>query len=1145
MLFSLFTPVLANSQSIGKNTKSNGKLHQSLFDSKSSAKTKVSQRLLSEFKNNDKVTFLVKFNEKAETTLVANKARNSEQSKNSPIQAEFLQRSAVVSELKSISLKSQQRVIEFLERETRKGNVEDFRSYFIVNGIAVTATKEIAEQLAAFSEVEKVLPNETRKLLNTKVENEKIPHSKLENVEWNVERVNAPQAWAMGIDGSGTVVASIDTGVQWDHPALKVKYRGFNETTGEVNHSYSFYDATAARQKAPYDDHGHGTHVTGTMIGSEPDGSNQIGVAPGAKWIAAKAFDSHGNATDAVLLDAAEWIIAPGGRIDLAPDAVNNSWSGGPGLNEWYRDTIRAWRDAGIFPEFAAGNTDLLNPGGPGSIPVPANYPESFAVGATDSNDGLAGFSLRGPSPYDEIKPDITAPGVNIRSAVPGNSYDNNSGTSMASPVVTAVAAMLRQANASLTVDEMEEILLNTATPLTDIQYPVSPNNGYGYGLVNARNALSFIISGPGKIKGQVLNERKKIKTGLNNATMNNQIDFYEKGLPNSDLFPSEARVSVLESGYSVKTNPSDGTYSLLHAAGTFTVKAEAYGFYPAEQTITVVNNETSIADFYLKKMAQANITGIIKDQVTGKRIPGVTVLLLEDANVTPVETDENGYFTLTLYKGNYTLRVMAQGYHWKEIKITVGDSDQELNVDLEPFYTYPGGEIGYDDGSAENALAFLNAGNAYAVKMSLPKGKNSALVTDGIFCFWEADFPDPGGTEFAVEVWDSSGAKGFPGKKIAGPFYADAIRDKNQWTIVDLRKYNIIVEDDFYMVYRQTGNNPYVPGLASDEDGIFANRSYQYNKSDGLWIQTSDYWGNFMIRARVSYEVVTPVITSPVNDFITNEAEIIVEGTASPSTTIQLLNNGENVGTAKVGDDGTFAIPTKLIEGENNFKALSLVEDKLTKESETVTVKLVLMAPELTIDNPKHGDKTNRETVTVEGTVSAANLDWVKVNGQKTDVVNGKYSKRVMLDNGENEIKVVAQNIAGNKTTKKVKVFAKYFAPQIDHLLPNEDKTLDTGQSVKIEFDSEPGLRATFYIHMPLTNTNSKQITNATELPMMEMANGHYVGYWTVPLKTQANGAAIEVKAVDTYGNEIRKIADGKLFINVGTTSGGIGLTK
>ncbi len=178
---------------------------------------------------------------------------------------------------------------------------------------------------------------------------------------------------------------------------------------------------------------------------------------------------------------------------------------GGPGLDEWYREMVQNWRAAEIFPEFSAGNTDIFNPGGPGSVANPANYPESFATGATDINNKLASFSLQGPSPYNETKPEVSAPGVNIRSSVPGSAYEGGwNGTSMAGPHVSAVAALLRQVNSAITVDEIEQILMDTATPLTDSTFPNSPNNGYGHGLVNAFDAVSSIMNGLGKVKGQV-----------------------------------------------------------------------------------------------------------------------------------------------------------------------------------------------------------------------------------------------------------------------------------------------------------------------------------------------------------------------------------------------------------------------------------------------------------------------------------------------------------------------------------------------------------------------------------------------------------------------------------------------------------------
>jgi bacillopeptidase F len=222
------------------------------------------------------------------------------------------------------------------------------------------------------------------------------------------------------------------------------------------------------------------------MVGSEPDGSNQIGVAPGAKWIAVKAFSNGGTSNDVDLLEAGEWILAPkdaegNPHPELTPDVVNNSWGGGPGLDEWYRPMVQNWRAANIFPVFAAGNFGFK---GEGSVTSPGNYPESFAVAATDDHNALAWFSSRGPAPYDEMKPDVSAPGVDIRSAVPANNYELMSGTSMAAPHITGVVALLKQANASLTIDQIEEILFNTAIPLTDTEFPSSPNYGYGHGLM-------------------------------------------------------------------------------------------------------------------------------------------------------------------------------------------------------------------------------------------------------------------------------------------------------------------------------------------------------------------------------------------------------------------------------------------------------------------------------------------------------------------------------------------------------------------------------------------------------------------------------------------------------------------------------------
>jgi bacillopeptidase F len=1376
------------------------------------SKQKVNNKLYSQFDNQEKVTFLIKMKEQVDTATVAKEAaKKASLKKVTPAKTKSIKRSSVVSELRATAQETQYEVLEYLQKQEEKGHAREIQSYYVVNAIAVTATKEVMEKVANFQEVEKILPNETRQLFVPEKSSVAVqePAANTNSIEWNIDRVGAPAVWEMGIDGSGITVASIDTGVQWDHPALKEKYLGYDSATGQATHENYWFDAVRG-QATPYDDHGHGTHVTGTMVGSEPDGSNVIGVAPGAKWIAVKAFTADGG-TDADLLEAGDWILAPNGDPNLAPDVVNNSWGGGAGLDEWYRPMVQAWRAAEIFPEFSAGNTTLTNPGGPGSVANPANYPEAVATGATDINNKLGSFSLLGPSPYGEIKPELTAPGVNIRSSVPGSGYEGGwNGTSMAGPHVAAAIALLLQANANLTVNDLEEILQSTAIPLTDNTFPTSPNNGYGSGLLNVYDAVSSVVSGLGKLKGQVTKDGNDSEapvlehsqpatvfagmpltleaSAADNISVTNveveyqledgswssvaavrssgdykngtyvasipgeaisgselvykwkAIDFggnevvseytitvlpgitvgyeqnfennpdgwtsygeantWEWGVPTSGpgaafsgekvyattlagtyqsranmslqmppidlpegssylqfkqwynlernydfghvfvstdavnwvqklrvnnlsngwidgevdlseyagqriyvsfnvttdgsvvrdgwylddvrlsdtalvspvqanlevekedfatsigmkkqidadkltpmmpeapktesiekanpmLLPMQAQVSVVESGRSVKTNPATGSFELTHAAGTFTVVAEAYGYQPQTQTVNIAQDGIASANFTLQELPKGTVAGTVTNQATGEPVAGATVYLLEDAAVTPVQTDANGQYAITAYEGDYTLKVIAPHFYSQEATVSL-HGNLEQNFEIKPFIGYPS-EIGYDDGTAENARAFYDTGNGWAVKMSLEKGHKKALVSGGLFRFWDTEWPVPGGTAFQVAVYDATGVEGAPGKKLAGPFNATALRN-GQWTHVDLSSHGIVVEGDFYLVYIQAGINTASPGLATDEDGENALRSWQL--VGGSWSQAPEEEGNYMIRSIVDYEVTAPTILSPVKGAFTNVGTVTVEGEAAPTTTVHIYNAGVEIATVNAKNDGTYSVDVNLVNGENVLTAKASTVQGITEASAPVTITFDSLAPTLSITTPTDGSKMNKETVTVTGTVSDDHLHSVFVNGTNAKVENGTYSARILLDEGVNEIKVIANDKAGNTVEKLVNVDVKYTAPVITSVNPAVDQTLKKGESIKIEFTSEPGLVATFAIHMPLTN--NAQTANATELPMKEVTPGNYVGYYTATKDVIADGAVIEVKAVDSYGNESRKTADGKLYINV-----------
>ncbi len=515
MVLGCFTPNVLGMNKVYAETNNSGEnkvstkdmqLSQAKEDLHQDALMKITPEVMNDLDSEDLVEVMVYMKAQVDTEMVAYEAEKSLSSALTPYQTKLQVRRSVVEALKDNSETSQANVLKYLQNEMEKGKVEDFQSYIIVNMIYVKATKEVVENLSYMSEVEKIYKNKTHTLDVMKTDSD--IQLDADGVEWNISKIRADEVWALGYDGTGVVVGSLDSGVDWTHPALKNKWRGYDPATGTTSAAGNWFDPVY-NAALPADSDEHGTHVMGTMVGQEQNGANKVGVAPGAKWISARVFNTAGSTTDAILLSAADWMLHPNGSSDNAPDVVNNSWGGGAGIDDWYRAAVTAYRSAGIVPVFSAGNQRAGEPApGPGSISCPANYPESIAVAATDRNDALASFSKLGPSPYDVtlIKPNLSAGGVNVRSSVPGGGYDGSfSGTSMSAPAVSGTVALLLSANASLSVDDIQEILQNTARPLTDSKYPTAPNMGYGYGIVDAFEAVSSVATGTGYISGRVL----------------------------------------------------------------------------------------------------------------------------------------------------------------------------------------------------------------------------------------------------------------------------------------------------------------------------------------------------------------------------------------------------------------------------------------------------------------------------------------------------------------------------------------------------------------------------------------------------------------------------------------------------------------
>ncbi|HEX9677117.1 MAG TPA: S8 family serine peptidase, partial [Anaerolineales bacterium] len=381
--------------------------------------------------------------------------------------------------LRETARASQAGLLQSLSVRQATGEVAHFQSYFIVNAIGVTGGVAALDALAARPEVA-FIESMKEYSIPEPISGDRIGTAA---VEWGVQRIGADRVWTeFGVRGQGIVVASIDTGALYTHAALDGQYRG--AVTG--SHDYNWFDP--AGNPAPVDNNGHGTHVMGSMVGDD-GGSNQIGIAPQATWIAARGCATN-SCSEEDLLASAEWILAPypvggtsaDGDPSKRPHVVNNSW-GGPSGDIWYQQSVQAWRAADIFPAFAAGNSGP----GSGSINSPGDYAESFATGATDSSDVIAFFSSRGPSSLtNETKPDVSSPGVGVRSAWNDGGYNTISGTSMASPHTAGCVALIRARNGSLDVAQVENLLTSTALDLG----ASGPDTSYGFGRINCFAAV-------------------------------------------------------------------------------------------------------------------------------------------------------------------------------------------------------------------------------------------------------------------------------------------------------------------------------------------------------------------------------------------------------------------------------------------------------------------------------------------------------------------------------------------------------------------------------------------------------------------------------------------------------------------------------
>ncbi|TMW69615.1 hypothetical protein Poli38472_001771 [Pythium oligandrum] len=421
--------------------------------------------------------------------LVVTMKKGTKAAINAAKEASFSSREAqiesLVNRLQQNAEKSQVEVGKLFAKEAG-GKYVRAESLWISNQVYIEgATVGFVESLATLPTIGEIREEEVYQLDEVTA----VPaNSTGSGNQWGIEMIQAPAVWATGNTGQGVVVGSIDTGVRGTHEILKGSFRG----------DYGWYDPEAGKPE-PYDNAGHGSHTMGTIVGS-----NGFGVAPGATWMACKGCRTS-SCRQVELLMCMQFMTCPtdpnGENQDCskAPHVINNSWGAGARGSDNYKAAVDAWHAAGIIPIFSNGNGGRS---GCDTASAPGEYDNVISVGATNSTDGLAEFSSKGVSSSGRMKPEISAPGKDVRSAWLGSDdgYYTDSGTSMAAPHVTGSVALLLSARPGLKFDEVRDILSNNVDTqsLMPTGYScgntvdgVFPNNMYGYGRLNAFKAVS------------------------------------------------------------------------------------------------------------------------------------------------------------------------------------------------------------------------------------------------------------------------------------------------------------------------------------------------------------------------------------------------------------------------------------------------------------------------------------------------------------------------------------------------------------------------------------------------------------------------------------------------------------------------------
>ncbi|WP_326822066.1 S8 family serine peptidase [Streptosporangium sp. NBC_01756] len=568
----------------------------------------------------------------------------------------------VADRLKSTADRSQAPLRKLLKAEGLTS-----KAFWASNAVYVEdAPESVAREIAALPGVEEIRPSKTYTIPKPVAGQ---PAATAETgLAWGVSNINADDVWAQtGRRGEGIVVANVDTGVQFDHPALVKQYRG-NNGDGTFTHDYNWINpSNNCESAAPCDTHGHGSHTMGTIAGDDGAG-NQIGVAPGVTWIAGNGCPG-GSCPDTDLLAVSQWMLAPtdlsGENPDVSkrPHIVNNSWGSNPSDDPLMEDIQLAWAASGIMGVWANGNEGpgCKTSGSPGSRSI------NYSVGAYDANNKIASFSSRGPGQDGQIKPNISAPGVNIRSVHPDGGYVAMNGTSMATPHVTGAIALLWSARPEYARDpDATRVLLDLSaidTADTSCGGTAADNNVYGEGRLDALALIQVGATGSSTVAGTVTDAG----TGR-----------------------SVAGAALTITGPLTRTTTlgTEGTYSFSLVAGDYQISVTAFGYQTGTRAVTLTKDGNHTVDIALVPTQRVDLTGTVTDgSGLGRPLPASVVADDGKGHRWSADADPGtGAYTLPLLPATtYTLTYTTKepGYDPATRRLDLGETGQRLDVGL------------------------------------------------------------------------------------------------------------------------------------------------------------------------------------------------------------------------------------------------------------------------------------------------------------------------------------------------------------------------------------------------------------------------------------------------------------------------------